>query len=294
MIRLIFTILFILAFWIPSNAQQIYITLPPHAALPDVSLCIDEVNNSPTPETAPWNIDDGTGYNSNLPPSENIPDYFYEYAPGGSELPASDFSKVDGNYTGSTNDLIRITACKWGINENYIRAQAWIESGWHQDCAAAHGGTDCNEGGDLNNPPGDPETPLGIFTGFDNFGGANHYDSWSMLQTKVYYDWMTWPMIEESNPFGLDFRFAEMRGCLNGDQYDYFDYQSHKSGKNYINAVNKAINNPNKTSSVSKWNNLEYLAYGCIDTHYSGDWFNGNKDEYLKNFLNALNNEPWN
>jgi len=277
-------VLFVLLSWTTCNAQQ-YITLPPHSTLPSVSSCINEVGNTPTPETAPWNVDDGTGYNSNLPP-EQIPSYFYEYAPGSSELPSSDFANVDGNYTGSTNDLIRITACKWGINENYIRAQAWIESGWHQDCAEAHGGTGCNEGGDLNNPAGDPETPLGIFTGFDNFGGADHYDSWSMLQTKVYYDWMTWPMIEESNPFGLDFRFAEMRGCINGDQYNYFNSQSHKAGKNYKEAVANSISHPKKS--------LEYLAYGCIDTHYSGNWYNGNKDEYLKAFLNSLNNETWN
>jgi soluble lytic murein transglycosylase-like protein len=104
--------------------------LVPGAPLASESNCVMAVNASPiTTENAPWNSNDGTGWNSNLPPENPIPSYFYDYAPCCTELPKSDFSSVDGNYSGTTDDLIRITACKWGIDEDYIRAQAWIESG---------------------------------------------------------------------------------------------------------------------------------------------------------------------
>ena len=276
----------------------------PGASLPTEASCVSAVNASPITENAPWNQDDGTGYNSNLPPAGGVPAYFYANAPCCNELPHADFANVDGNYSGSTDDLIRITACKWGIDEDYVRAQAWIEDGWHQDCAAAHGGIGCRVGGDLNSPAGDPSglpitsmTPGGVFSAFNGYGDpglpTDHWDSWSMLQTKVFYEWMTWPMLQDSTSFGLDFRFAEMRGCVNGDQYSYYNSQSSAQGTDYQNAVNAARTNPNGASSVSGWTNLQYLSYGCIDTHFSGDWFDGSSDGYLTEFLDRLATAPW-
>ncbi|HTY55751.1 MAG TPA: hypothetical protein VMB26_11145 [Candidatus Binataceae bacterium] len=274
--------------------------LVPGATLPSEDSCAGAVNASPIVENAPWNENDGTGYNSNVPPSGGVPSYFYENA-GIGELTNSDFATVDGAYAGTTDDIFRVYACKWGIDEDYIRAQAWIESGWHQDCAAAHGGTGCNEGGDENNPPGCTYNIVdtlisvgGLFCDLEGFGGlsgSNQYDSWSIVQNKVYYLWMTWPMMEESTPFGVDYRYAEMRGCVNGDQYDYFNSQG--SGADYQNAVGAAKSDPDGASKVAGWSNLQYLAYGCVDTHYSGDWFNGIADSYLSAFLDALSSAPW-
>ncbi len=280
-----------------------YSTLEVNASLPTEADCVAAVNKSPLPENAPWNENDGTGYNSNVPPAGGVPTYFYQNPPCCSGVPLTDYARVDGNYSGSTDDLIRITACKWGIDEDYIRAQAWIESMWHQDCAAAHGGSGCNEGGDENNPSGNPSglpttpiTPNGVFSAFDGFGGLsspNHYDSWSIVQNKVYYEWMTWPMMEESTSFGLDLRYAEMRGCMNGNQQAYFNSQSSSQGDDYQRAVQAASSDPNGSSPVSGWSNLEYLSYGCIDTHYSGDWFSGQEDDYLQSFLESLSSVPW-
>jgi hypothetical protein len=281
-----------------------YSMLGPGASLPTEAACVTAVNAAPIPENAPWNQNDGTGFNSNLPPAGGVPAYFYANAPCCNEMPHADFAAVDGNYSGSTDDLIRITACKWGIDEDYVRAQAWIESGWHQDCAAAHGGSGCIEGGDLNSPSGDPSglaitamTPGGIFSAFNGFGNpggpTDHWDSWSIVQTKVFYAWMTWPMMEESTPFGLDYRYAEMRGCMNGDEYSYYNSQAAAQGTDYQNAVNAARANPSGASSISGWTNLQYLSYGCIDTHFSGDWFNGSSDTYLNEFLNRLSTAPW-
>jgi hypothetical protein len=291
-----------------------YSMLRPGSLLPSESSCVGAVSTSSvTTENAPWNEDDGSPahWNSNQPPG-SIPSYFYNSPSCCTELPKSDFRNVDGNYSGTTDDLIRISACKWGIDEDYIRAQSWIESGWHQDCAAAHGGTGCSEGGDENNPAGCTPSSITGFTstsaatptltasgqfcdmeGFGGLSGTNQYDTWGIAQTKVYYEWATWPMIEESTPFSLDYRYAEMRGCVNGDQYGYFNSQSRKSGSDYKRAVSNATNNPSGPSSVSGWTNLQYLAYGCIQTHFTGNWFNGRADSYLRGFLSTLNSAPW-
>jgi hypothetical protein len=293
-----------------------YSMLGPGASLTSESDCVTAVNATPiTTENAPWNANDKSPakWNSNQPPPENpIPSYFYDNPSCCTQLPKGDFSNVDGNYSGTTDDLIRITACKWGIDEDYIRAQAWIESGWHQDCAAAHEGTGCNEGGDQNNPAGCTPSSITGFTsqaaptlttngqfckleGFGGLSGTNQYDTWGIAQTKVYYEWATWPMIEESTPFSLDYRYAEMRGCVNGDQYGYFNSQSRKSGNDYLRAVSNAKSNPTGSSSVHGWTNLQYLAYGCIQTHFTGNWFNGRADSYLRGFLSTLNSTtpPW-
>ena len=178
----------------PTPGGPHYSMLGPGAALPSEASCTQQVNASPIAEFAPWNQNDGTGYDSNQPPPEPIPSYFYIYA-GGSELPPSDFANVDGAYAGTTDDIFRVYSCKWGIDEDYVRAQALVESHWHQDCAAAHGGSGCNEAGDLNNPGGcakglpvTPVTPDGQFCGLEGFGGIeapNQYASWSILQNKV-------------------------------------------------------------------------------------------------------------
>ena len=42
------------------------------------------------------------------------------------------FSRVDGNFTGTTDEIIQWTACKWGVDPDIVRAQAVVESYWHQ------------------------------------------------------------------------------------------------------------------------------------------------------------------
>jgi hypothetical protein len=41
-------------------------------------------------------------------------------------------NKVTGNFTGTTDEIIQWAACKWGIDENLIRAEAVLESYWVQ------------------------------------------------------------------------------------------------------------------------------------------------------------------
>src|SRR5262249_53158166 len=94
-------------------------------------------------------------------------------------------------------------------------------------------------------------------------------------------------------PFGLDYRFAEMRGCVNGDQFGYFNSQSQAAGADYKSAVSRALTDPNGASPVPGWTNLQYLSYGCIQTHYSGNWFSGTRDSYLNSFLSSLSSANW-
>lgn len=302
-------------------------TLPPGATLPSEAQCVSDVMANPSPEVAPWNENDGTGYNNNEPPPNGIPAYFYAYAgyAGANQIfPEADFANVDGDYSGTTDDLVRIAACKWGIDEDVIRAQLTKETHWHEDCAALYGGSTCNDCGDYNNPSGDPSglpltaiTPNGVFTAIDGIGinnqgvkviGSNHCDSWGIEQNKVYYQWATWPMIAQSTPFALDYRNAEFRACINGDQYDYFHSQSASAAADYQTFVNAAKTDPSELASAvsisRQWPQpsgmaagtetaLQYVQWGCFATHFCGDWNTGSCTSYLDDGYSDYVNKNW-
>jgi autotransporter family porin len=49
------------------------------------------------------------------------------------------FDRVDGNFAGTTDELIQWAACKWGIDEDIARAQIAKESWWHQSANGDNG-----------------------------------------------------------------------------------------------------------------------------------------------------------
>lgn len=116
----------------------------------------------------------------------------------GDERPAAERrdDRIDGNYAGSTNDIIRWGACKWGIDEDTVRAIATAESTWRQselgefvdseqDCAALG-----------------KETPCHLSYGLLQVEGATHIG--------------TYPHSEQSTAFGVDYSLAWIRACYEG------------------------------------------------------------------------------
>ena len=284
-----------------------YALMGPGVSLPTESTCAASVSATAEPENAPWNANDGTGYNSNAGVA-NTPSYFYANA--GSQLgyPKVDFAKVDGQYAGTTDDIMRVYSCKWGEDENWMRAQSWIETGWHQDCAAMHGGSGCHENGDANNPDG---TCSGLVAGlsasgyavtnssgnyvFGNSFGLGSYASWGIIQSKsACAEYYAQPMLALSTSWGEDYKGAKFRSCMNGDVNARFNSSA------YLNDVSNAKNNPNGNYSGSEpaylgsgETNLQHLAVGCTITHYSGGWFDSIASNYATAFVNALNTHPW-
>ncbi|HEX2786075.1 MAG TPA: hypothetical protein VHN36_21055 [Ilumatobacteraceae bacterium] len=95
----------------------------------------------------------------------------------------SGFSRVDGDYAGTTDQLIQWAACKWGIDEDIVRAQAIKESGWHQS---------------------------GIGDNGDSFGITQVRQSAhpSAFQFSV--------NAKNSTAYNLDYTYAIWRGCYEG------------------------------------------------------------------------------
>lgn len=275
-------------------------------------------------ETSSWNTNDGTGWNANNQSLTN-PAYYTNNAGRCLPIPNSDLSAVDGAFTGTTQQIIRWAACKWGVDENMAYAESQEETGgWHNDCASLHGGTGCNEGGDCGNPDADSggETAsLSYTVGSTTFPVTNSssafigntsagngscgqpFASWSIIQSKASKcEWYTWPMLAISTAWGEDYRWAKFRACVNGDYQTRFNNQG--QGTDYGNAVSRAKTTPtgvmpSGTTGPNFWvdapneTNLEYLVLGCICTHFSGDWYSSSAQTYCNNLKTIFTNHSW-
>jgi hypothetical protein len=93
----------------PEPSSAAFSTLPPGSTLPTDAECAARVRPAPEvrPQNAPYNA--ARGVQKNLT--------------GPSPL----FGRVDGNFTGTTDEIIQWTACKWGVDEDIVRAQAVVE-----------------------------------------------------------------------------------------------------------------------------------------------------------------------
>jgi len=219
-----------------------------------------------TPEVRPNN----TPFNLAVPTLSELTEFYRN--PVGPSLPARDFYGVTGNYRGSTDMILRWAACKWGIDEDVARAQAWTESKWHQ------GGPNPGDGG------GDKrftqhECIQGNFSTLWNLGCANCcYQSWGILQTKVYYAPGTWPMIKDSTAFNADYRYADQRACMNGDYYGYFASRAQQ---------------PNTYAADIASGDLNRILWGCIGMHFSGGWYRPPSRRYISEVQGYLTTRPW-
>jgi autotransporter family porin len=105
-----------------------------------------------------------------------------------------DRNLVTGNYTGTTDEILQWAACKWGIDENIIRAAAATESRWHQSTV----GDNCGIAG---------EASYGILQvrNKDCSGGWVHGG---------------WPDTENETALDADYYAARLRACFDGAFYN--------------------------------------------------------------------------
>ena len=182
----------------PVPAAGYFQTLPPGAALPTDAECAARVHHSawePRPDntkanhtkpTQPVHLADDPAYDAT---------FQAKYKP-----------RVTGDFTGTTDEIIQWAACKWGLSDNMVRAQAVDESKWHQntesDPEPATSG-DC--------APHDTRNPCPT--------------SFGILQIKWYFHpgksavGSSYPMSKTMTAFSLDYTLSEERGCYDGHSF---------------------------------------------------------------------------
>jgi autotransporter family porin len=125
----------------PVVKVRYFSTLPPGARLPSDAECAASVK--PRAETRPHN----EKFNNTRGRQRLAANFFRSSDPrANSEIAI----RVTGNYTGTTDEILQWAACKWGIDENVVRAAVAAESAWGQGamgdwsanakrCAPGHG-----------------------------------------------------------------------------------------------------------------------------------------------------------
>ena len=75
--------------------------------------------------------------NTTIPPAGTD----FHWGPWVNQTPemAYNFSKVDGNFSGTTDEILEWAACKWGMDQNIAKAEAIAESSWYQSTVGDNG-----------------------------------------------------------------------------------------------------------------------------------------------------------
>jgi len=172
-----------------SQAGVYFHTLPPGATLPSGEQCAKLVNSSPEPENRSGN----KPYNSRK--GHHVgPKFLATDGPGAQNLTR----RINGDFTGTTIDILRWAACKWGINQDIVFAQAAAESWWKQDTLGGWTvASRCPPGRRLGqaDKPGECPVTYGILQ--NTYPGG-------------------WPAIARSTAMNADAAYAVWRSCYEG------------------------------------------------------------------------------
>ena len=112
----------------------------------------------------------------------------------------SGLARVTGNFTGTTDEIIEWAACKWGIDEDIVRAQIAQESWWHQDAT-----------GDLTS---DQNSCYPTF----RTGSGQCPESIGLGQVRYQYHPLAFTngYAVTSSAFNLDYTYSVWRSCYEG------------------------------------------------------------------------------
>jgi hypothetical protein len=221
-------------------------TLPPGADLPSGAQCARWVRASPNPEIRPANKV------FNYTTGQRVGPGFF---PGGDSPQVKALaSRINGDFTGTTEEILRWAACKWGINQNVVFAQAAVESWWQQDQLGDWGtqATLC--------PPG-----RGL--GADGTPGKCP-QSYGILQNRYPFEEASWPGIATSTAMNADAAYAIWRSCYDG--YEVW-LNSEPRGRQY--------------HAGDLW--------GCVGRWNAGSWYTPQANAYIRLVKEYMRERIW-
>jgi RNA polymerase sigma factor (sigma-70 family) len=163
-------------------------------------------------------------------------------------------TRVDGNFTGTTEQILRWAACKWGVDEDMVKAQAAIESWWHMS-NKGDWGTDASR------------CPADHGLGVDGTPGKCP-ESFGMIQVRYPYNTQAFPGVEKSTAMNLDYGYAVWRSCLEGKM-------------TWLNTVERG----SQYKAGDAW--------GCMGVHFSGRWHTDAAEGYINRVKDYLAQRIW-
>ena len=249
-------------------------------------------------------------FNMVIPTSTQITNFYANpNGQAGQVILPADYFGITGFYPSllsvspSTDMLIRWAACKWGIDEDTLRAQMWQESQWHMDAAGdAQAGTvnpgqpgSCTPPG--NSGQGTPmntaifNIPIVFFNATEVMNQGGCFQSYGIGQEKVSFFTTEFPTISQSTAFAVDLRAGAERGCIKGDQQAYFTSNNtctagQTAGHGTCSADVTNCQGGNAAACTD-------LQNGCVATHVSGDWWGPLATSYFASIQTGITNKPW-
>ncbi len=181
-----------------SGTSNYFSTLPVGAKLPSSAECATRVRRSSW-EPRPENYTP----NHKKPSSVSLPAWTGVDSRANTVIK----SRIDGQFTGTTDEILQWGACKWGFDENHVRAIATHESWWRAD----NGGRDWTTDPTLMKKCTEVGIPL---TYQDGVKGCNQ--THGIMQVKGTVHLGTYPLSRQSTAFNVDYALAWKRACYEG------------------------------------------------------------------------------
>jgi autotransporter family porin len=229
-----------------AGAPARFATLPPGTTLPSGAQCAAWVRSRPYPENK------GANRRPNQTTGNRVAGDFFagDDARAGSRVAV----RVDGQFTGTTREILRWAACKWGVDEDLVLAQAAIESWWRQDTLGDWTGdaTRCAPGRGLGADGKPGQCP----------------ESYGILQNRYPYEKSGWPGIASSTAMNADLAYAIWRTCFEG-------YEG------WLNTVERGRD----YAAGDAW--------GCVGRWFSGRWHVAAGDQYAGRVRGYLDQRIW-
>jgi len=221
------------------------------ATLPDDATCAALVR--PTPEARP----DNGPFNAVVPSRAQLAGLTpWNSAHAYDDRALALEARITGAFTGTTDEILQWVACKWGFNEDDVRAEAVQSSGWTQDLA-----TDWTTEPTSECPPDADTQAVG--------GGTACAQTYGMYQVVWQYHESAWPMFRDSTPFHVDYVYALRRAC-----YEGWDTSQ----------IARATSGPPFTVG-DEW--------GCMGAHFSGGWYDAGAKSYIAAVRGQLAGRAW-
>jgi hypothetical protein len=189
--------------------------------------------------------------------------------------------RVDGQFSGTTDEIFQWAACKWGLPDNLLRGIAVRESTWYQYLTYPSGRPVNDWGsGDLITSPS--QATITYCDGLAKSGGYDYQKDYGTgicpetFSIAGVMDWEapswgvmpdnqngTFPFNRDSTAFAVDYLGSQLRGCYEGWEH---------------------------------WLGGAYAAgdiWGCVGLWYAGDWHSATGDGYTSRVQNEISNLTW-
>jgi hypothetical protein len=235
-----------------STARPYYSVLPAGSKLPADEACAKGASDD-TLEVVPQNAPE----NDFMPRASDLATFKSAASKGEGGAPGSYLTRVDGQFTGTTDAILKWASCKWGFDENVTRATAVNETHWRQtEIGDVGNGTSL---GILQIKSSDYPSTCESVASSQNTADVTNPDCYSYLSTA----------------FAADYKLAQQRACFEG-QIDYLASETPPSGYPAY---------PNGSPEEMMW--------GCVGWWYSGHWFDSGALNYISQVQGYLSAQTW-